>query len=133
MTQLYPARSNSANLGTKVGVTMALAMSICTPLQAQDTVVKGNVQRSDIVQQSVAYADLNLREQQSQLMLFSRVRKAANRVCDIVYRGQHPLAKFESRCTQRTYSDAKPQVDLAIANAQNGKQVAMSFTVARSR
>lgn len=120
-------------LSIRSGVALAMAMSIGTPLSAQDTVVEGKAQRSDLVQERVAYSDLNLREQPSQLILISRVKKAAGRVCNIIYRGEHPMVKFESRCPYKTYRDAKPQIDMAIANAQNGRQVAISFVVARSR
>lgn len=133
MTQIQTERPKIAHLLVKSGAIMALAISTATPLMAQDTIVQGKVQRSDLVQERVAYADLNLREQPSQLILISRVKKAATRVCRIIYQGEHPLALFESRCPYKTYSDAKPQIDLAIANARNGKQIAMSFVVARSR
>lgn len=133
MTQRLYIRSENPRLSIKIGTTIALAITIGMPLQAQETVVEGKVQRSDLIQERVAYNDLDLREQPNQLILISRVRKAAGRVCDIIYRGEHPMAKFESRCPQRTYINAKPQIDLAFANAQNGKQIAMSFVVARSR
>ncbi len=133
MTQIQTAHSNTTSLFIKFGATIALAMAVGTTLQAQDTVVEGNVQRSDVVQESVDYADLNLRDKQNQMVLISRVRKAAGRVCNILYRGRSAMEKFESRCPQRTYSDTKPQIDLAIASAHNGKQIAISFVVARSR
>ena len=132
MTQIQTEHSNTARLLFKLSATMALAISIGTSLQAQETVVKGNV-RSDLVQQRVATTGLNLSELPSQLILISRVKRASDRVCNIIHHGEHPMAKFESRCTQKIYSDAKPQIDLAIANAQTGKQVAISLVVARSR
>lgn len=133
MTNVQTDRPTIARLLVKFSATMTLAISIATPLQAQDTVVEGKFQQTDVVQERVAYADLNLREQPNQLILISRVKKAAKRVCNIIYRGEHPMAVFESRCPHKTYTDAKPQIESAIANAQNGKQVAMSFVVARSR
>ena len=133
MTQIKTERPHTAHLFIKFSAAMALAISTGTPLQAQDTVVEGKAQRSDLVQETVAYSDLNLREQPSQLILISRVKKAAGRVCSRIYHGEHPTVILESRCPYKTYSDAKPQIDLAIANAQNGKQVAISFVVARSR
>lgn len=111
----------------------ALALTTAAPLQAEVAVVKGNIDRSDLLQERVAYADLNLREQSNQLVLASRVRKASGKICDTIYRGQHPLAKFESRCLQNTYRSAKPQVDLAIANAHSGTQLAMNIVIVRSK
>ena len=133
MTHIQTERPQTARLLIKFGATMALAISTAIPLQAQDTVVEGKVQRSDVVERKVGYADLNLREQPNQLILISRVKKAAGEVCDILYRGEAPILKFHSRCPQTTYKNAKPQIDLAIANAQNGKRVAISLVVARSR
>lgn len=133
MTQLQTEWTGTARPLVKFGAVMAFAILFGAPMQAQDTIVEGKFQRSDLVQERVAYADLNLREQPNQLILASRVRKAANRVCDVIYRGQHPIVKIESRCPQKTYKDAKPQIDLAIANALNGKHVALNFVVARSR
>jgi UrcA family protein len=133
MTQKSTVRSNAAGKLIKFGATMAMAVLIGTPLQAQDTIVEGNVQRGEVVQERVAYSDLNLSEQPNQIILISRVRKAAGRVCNILYRGENPRVKFESRCPQKTYTNAKPQIDLAIANAQNGKRVAMTVVIARSR
>ena len=132
MAQAQMERPQSTRLFVKFGATAALAILLNTPLQAQETVVQGKVQRSDIIQERVAYADLNLREQPNQLILVSRVKKAANRVCNIIYQGEPPMEVFQSGCRRKTYSDAKPQIELAIANAQNGKQIAMSFVVARS-
>ena len=133
MTQVQTERPHIARLFIKIGATVALAISTATPVQAQDTVVQGKVQRSDVVQERVGYADLNLREQPNQLILIKRVKKAAMRVCNILYRAEGPMAVFESRCPHRTYHGAKPQIDLAIANSQNCRQVAISFVVSRNR
>ncbi len=117
----------------KSGAALAMAISIVMPLSAQDTVVEGKAQRSNTVEARVSYADLDLGNQQNQLLLVSRVRKAAVKLCDIVYHGYAPIEKFSSRCPQNTYRDAKPQIDLAIANAQNGSRVAINLVVARKR
>lgn len=116
----------------RAGIFIAL-VAFTAPLIAQDTVVEGASRRSNDVQQRVSYADLDLRNQSNQRMLITRVRQASNNVCDVVFRGESPIAKFTSRCPQRTYRDAKPQIDLAIANAQNGKRVAISLIVAAGR
>lgn len=133
MTLSKTERSKIATLSVKTGAAIALALAIGTPVQAQDTVVEGKYQPSALIQERVAYADLNLREEPGQLILVSRVKKAAGRVCDIIYRGQHPIMKFESRCSYKTFRDAKPQIDTAIANAENGRHVAMTLVVGRSR
>lgn len=132
MTLKQTVRTSSANRMTRAGIILTL-VAITAPLAAQDTIVEGSPRRSNDVQESVNYADLDLRNQSNQQMLISRVRQASNRVCDIVLRGESPMVKFTSHCPQRTYRDAKPQIDLAIANAQNGKRVAISFVVAASR
>lgn len=132
MTTKRKVRTNSANLSIRFGLAVAL-VATTTPLAAQDTIVEGLPQRINSIEERVAYGDLDLRNQNSQLMLISRVRQASDRVCDIVHQGEGPIVKFNSRCVQRTYKNAKPQIDLAIANARNGKQVAMSFVVAAGR
>lgn len=133
MAQKQNVRSNVARLSIKLGVSLALTIAICTPLAAQDTVVEGKAQRSGTIEERVGYADLNLRDQQNQTVLISRVKKAADRVCDVIYRSYSSIEKFNSRCPHKTYRDTKPQIDFAIANAQNGKRIATSLVVARSR
>lgn len=125
MTLVKINRRSAASISAKFGVVFALAISTATPLYAQDTIVQGKVKRSDVVEQRVRYSDLDLTNEQNQLVLVSRVKRAANKVCDIIYRGQHPLMKFESGCTHNTFQDAKPQIDLAIASAQSGTRVAI--------
>ena len=132
MTLNQTVRTNSANRTARAGIILTL-VAITTPLTAQDTIVEGSPRRSNDIQERVSYADLDLRNQSNQQMLISRVRQASNRVCDVVFRGQSAMVKFTSRCPQRIYRDAKPQIDFAIANAQNGKRVAISFVVAASR
>ena len=132
MTLRQTVRTSSANRIIRAGIILTL-VAITTPLAAQDTIVEGSPRRSNDIQERVSYVDLDLRDQSNQQMLISRVRQASNRVCDIVLRGQSPMMKFNSRCPQRTYQEAKPQINLAIANAQNGKRVAISFVVAASR
>ena len=132
MTLRQTVRTSSANRIIRAGIILTL-VATTTPLAAQDTIVEGSPRRSNNVQERVSYVDLDLRNQSNQQMLMSRVRQASNRVCDIVLRGQSPIAKFTNRCPQRTYREAKPQINLAIANAQNGKRVAISFVIAASR
>lgn len=89
-------------------------------------------QRDGLVQERVSYADLNLRFKENQQVLISRVKGASTRVCNILYDGNR-FGEFASRCPQVVYRNARPQINLAIANARNGKQVAMSFVIAPSR
>ncbi|MEP7350866.1 MAG: UrcA family protein [Sphingorhabdus sp.] len=121
---------NIAGLTIALGVTLAIVAALTAPLAAQDTIVEGAAQRGDYAEERVGYADLDLRDRSNQQMLVSRVRQASNKVCDIVYRNVSPMVKFNERCTHRSYRDARPQIDLAIANAQEGRRVAMSFVVA---
>lgn len=133
MTSVNNFRNRTAVRPVKIGALLLLAISATTPLFAQGTVVEGKAKSSNVVEERVPYSDLNLMHEQNQVILISRVKKAANKVCDIIYRGQHPMMKFESRCNQTTFRDAKPQIDLAIANAQNGTRVAIKISPPRSR
>jgi UrcA family protein len=111
---------------------MTMAMTATTPLFAQGTVVEGKAKRSDLIEQRVPYADLNLENRSNQLILISRVKRAVGKVCDIIYRGQSLMMKFDSGCTHEVYRNAKPQIDMAIANAGSGTRVAISLTAKRS-
>lgn len=133
MTGLNITGSAAAARSLKIGTILALAMSITAPVFAQDTIVEGKAKRSDVVERRVPYSDLNLTNPQNQQVLISRVRKAASKVCDIIYGGQSPMMKFETRCPQSVYREAKPQIDLAIANAQNGTRVAIRLSAPRNR
>ncbi len=133
MTGMKITVSAAATKALKIGTIFALAASITTPLFAQDTVVEGKAKRSDVVERRISYSDLDLTSSQNQLVLVSRVRKAASKVCDILYHGQSPMMKFETRCPQSVYREAKPQIDLAIANAGNGTRVAKPIDALSSR
>lgn len=131
LKQIVPI--SPVNRTIRAGIILTL-VAIPVPVAARETIVEGSPsQRSNLLQERVEYADLDLRNQSNQRMLMSRVRHASNRVCDIAFRGESPMVKFTSRCPQRIYRESKPQIDLAIANAQNGKRVAVSFVVAASR
>lgn len=132
MTLVQTTHNNLARRATSLGIAVAF-FAISTPLPAQDTVVEGTPQRNNLVQERVDYTDLDLRYHGNQMVLISRVRQASDRVCDIVYKGESPVVKFNGRCTQRAFRTAKPQIDVAIANALEGKRVAMSFVIAASR
>lgn len=124
-------RLRTGRLYTTLGCCITLAITATAPLFAQDTVVQGKVKRSDEVEQRVSYTDLDLENQSNQLILISRVKKAAGKVCDIIYQGQAPMMKFESGCTYEVYRNAKPQIDMAIANAGSGTRVAINLTAKR--
>lgn len=131
MTQMKNLRLRTGRFCITLGVCMAVAIVAAAPVLAQDTVVEGKAKRSDLIEQRVAYSDLNLQNQSNQLVLISRVKKAAGKVCDIIYSGQSPMMKFESGCTYQVYRNAKPQIDMAIANAGNGTHVAINLTAKR--
>ena len=133
MTSVKDFRSSALRLSLKSGALIALTVFTTPVLFAQGTVVQGKAHRSDVVEQKVHYSDLDLNSTQNQLVLVSRVKKAADKVCNIIYSGQSPMAKFESRCTQTVYREARPQIDLAIANANTGTRVAIALTSPRSR
>lgn len=133
MTLLKNTRSSAIRLSVKTLTMLALSLSTAPVLFAQDTVVQGKAQRSDVVEQRVRYYDLDLKDPHNQLVLVSRVKKAANKVCDIIYSGQAPMMKFESGCTQTVYRNAKPQIAMAIENAGNGTRVAITLTTVHSR
>ncbi|MES2781860.1 MAG: UrcA family protein [Pseudomonadota bacterium] len=132
MSQMKDICSNTVRLAVRSGALMAVAMVTAPALLAQDTVVEGKAQRSDVVEQRVGYSDLDLTNHQNQLILVSRVKKAVNKVCDILYSGHSPLMKFESGCMQTVYRNTKPQIALAIANADSGTRVAIRISPPRS-
>jgi UrcA family protein len=126
----------NSNAGRKtVGLTIAfgLTFAMMTALNAQDTVVEGRSQSQDIVEERVGFADLDLRDSGHQQMLVSRVRQASRNVCNIVYEDRPMAEKFYARCPQRSFRAARPQIDVAIANALNGRKVAMNFVVSAGR
>ena len=114
-----------------LGVCIAVAFTTTAPLFAQGTVVEGKAKRSDVIEKRVPYTDLNLENRSNQLVLISRVKKAAGKVCDIIHAGESLMMKFESGCTYEVYRNAKPQIDMAIANARSGTQVAINLTAKR--
>lgn len=132
MSQMKDICSNTVRLAVRSGALVAVAMVTAPALLAQDTVVEGKAQRSDVVEQRVGYSDLDLTNHQNQLILVSRVKKAVNKVCDILYSGHSPLMKFESGCMQTVYRNTKPQIALAIANADSGTRVAIRISPPRS-
>lgn len=132
MTQMFNLRLRTGRLYTTLGVFMTVAITAAGPLLAQGTVVQGKAQRSDLIERRVSYADLDLENQSNKLVLVSRVKKAARQVCDIIHSGEPVMMIFESGCTDEVYRNAKPQIDLAIANAGGGARVAINLTVKRS-
>lgn len=131
MTKVKNLRLRVGRLYTTLGVCVTVAITATAPLFAQGTVVQGKAQRSDLIERRVSYADLDLENQSNQLVLISRVKKAAGKVCDIIYEGHAPMMKFESGCTYEVYRNAKPQIDMAIANAGSGARVAINLTAKR--
>jgi len=132
MTQMKNLMPRTGRLYVTLGVCMTLALTATAPLFAQDTVVEGKAQRSNVIEERVPYTDLNLENRSNQLVLISRVKKAAGKVCDIIHRGETLMMKFESGCTYKVYRNAKPQIDMAIANAGSGTNVAINLTAKRS-
>lgn len=112
---------------------MTLAITATAPLFAQGTVVQGKAKRSDVIEKRVSFADLNLENKANQLVLISRVKKAAGEVCDIIHSGESLMMKFESGCTYEVYRNAKPQIAMAIATAGSGARVAINLSTTRSK
>jgi UrcA family protein len=126
------------NLISKFGLkittlSFVAAATMAAPLAAQDTLVKGRFIPKDQVQERVGFGDLDLREISNQKVLVSRVRQAARNVCDEVLKDELQEEKFYSRCPQTSFKNAKPQITRAIANAQNGRSVAMNLVVSAGR
>lgn len=133
MTQIKNLRQRSGRFYTTLGVCMTLAITATAPLFAQGTVVQGKAKRSDVIEKRVSYADLNLENKANQLVLISRVKKAAGEVCDIIHSGESLMMKFESGCTYDVYRNAKPQIAMAIATAGSGARVAINLSTKRSK
>jgi len=133
MTQIKNLRQRTGRFYTTLGVCMTMAFTATAPLFAQGTVVQGKAKRSDVIEQRVSYADLNLENRANQLVLISRVKKAAGKVCDKIYSGESPMMKFNSGCTYDVYRNAKPQIAMAFANAGTGARVAINLSTKRSK
>lgn len=133
MTPLRNTCSTALRQSAKSVTVLVLSLSTAQAVFAQDTVVQGKAHRTDVVEQRVRYSDLDLKYPHNQLVLVSRVKKAANKVCDVIYRGQAPMMKFESGCTQTVYRNAKPQIAMAINNAGSDTRVAIVLTTTRNR
>lgn len=131
MTQIKNLRLRPGRLYITLGVSITMAIAATTPLIAQDTVVEGKVKRSDVIERRVSYADLDLESQSNKLILISRVKKAAGKVCNIIHSGEPQMMILESGCTSEVYRNARPQIDLAIANAGSGRHVAINLTAKR--
>ena len=133
MTQIKNLTQRTGRFYTTLGVCMTMAITATAPLFAQGTVVQGKAKRSDVIEQRVYYADLNLENRANQLVLISRVKKAAGKVCDIIHSGESPMMKFDSGCTYDVYRNAKPQIAMAIASADSGARVAINLSTTRSK
>lgn len=102
-----------------------------SPLLAINTNVDDEASSSHEFNESVSFGDLRLEIPSNQMILVSRVKKAAGEICNKIYRGQAPMMKFQSRCPYYVYRSAKPQIDLAIANAGSGARVAINLIAKR--
>jgi UrcA family protein len=123
-----------SNFGCRIAsLAFIVAATISAPLAAQDTLVEGKIIPKDRAEERVGFADLDLRDYSGQQVLISRVKQAARNVCRVVLRDETPEAKAYSVCPRTSFKNAKPQIEKAIANAQDGRSVAMNFVVSAGR
>lgn len=106
------------------------AIAVCTgPAQAQnnhDTIIATGRHMSEVTQQSiiVRYSDLNLRDDAGAKKLGSRVRTAAEDVCNVEALQIPSLAAVSRSCFRTTLIHANQDVAYAIDRARSGQQVA---------
>jgi UrcA family protein len=78
---------------------------------------------SDPVTAEIAVADLDLSNPQDQARLDRRVESAARQICHSGLRASAARAG-ELRCIETVLASAKPQVEMALANARKEVRIA---------
>jgi UrcA family protein len=126
MTRLYP-RLAALALAASLAVTGATLASTGAPAYGADLVVSGAPTAR------IAYDDLNLRSEAGVRRLETRVRAAAERVCDVDAPATSTLRdRLDSRaCRDAAIAAAAPQVRRAVAGFGTGAPVAIALTLGR--
>jgi UrcA family protein len=110
---------------------MLTAALFSTSLAASEPLSVAGEPVQPVYQESVDFADLDLRQAAAQKTLTQRVQVAARKVC---FRNalSAPRLPMQGTCFAATYKSAKPGVDAAIRLALAGQvQTAMSLVVSR--
>lgn len=96
----------------------ALAAALLAAVPAAGHAAEGQFSRT------VGYGDLDLTTAEGAETLDKRIKRAANGVCrKVVARGRY-MPSLQSACWRRAYAEAKPMVEVAIADARSGSQLA---------
>ena len=114
-----------ARLGTAAAAAALTALLIPAAHAMDETIVEANVVRTTA---NISYADLNLAKAADVAELQARVRRAATNIC--IDRGTRDLARTMNglECRSTAIENAKPQIALAVANANN-QQLAENRTI----
>lgn len=108
------SRNSRITAAVLSGVTASLLVGATTTQAAQNrpVVVYGELQQANI--EHVAYGDLNLAASADRKTLFSRVGSAVRNVCNFDAVG---IASDYRTCARLAWKDARPQIDTALAKA----------------
>jgi UrcA family protein len=99
----------------------SIATGTAAGAQGRDVTVLAPTLPSDVLVQVVRYGDLNLSSPAGQARLESRVRSAVDNVCPAGFAIDLNAASQSNACKIAAYSDARSQMDQAIAQAGSGR------------
>jgi UrcA family protein len=118
-------RKMSASCSIATAAALALSAAPSSPASAKEVTVLRQLPDEDQLTQRVSYADLDLASASDVQRLTFRVRGAVSRVCAPL--DQRGTFAKHSDCTTYAWHGARPQMDRAIARAQ---QIASTGTSA---
>ena len=117
---------------SRVRLEASAAFLCCLPIGvavAQPTaVVTAPIDRE--FTERVSYADLDLATNDGRKMLFRRVRSAVKNVCSEMLGPATTYYQEHADCRRATWSDTRPQMNLALDEARNGSRQAKSGVAA---
>jgi UrcA family protein len=105
---------------TAVAITGTIVIA-ASPAMGRQPIVVSAPAPEDVITRHVSYADLNLAAATGQLALHRRVGSAITSLCREALSGYDTslaVAVGTRRCTDATWSDARPQIDRAVLRAQ---------------
>jgi UrcA family protein len=107
------------------------ASGVGSPAYGKGRPILVNAPPEDAVVRRVNYADLNLAQPSGQQALVSRVKFAVNDMCSTISNSYETAFKtIESRCTNASWDQARPQIDSAVMRAREIAQAGHSAILA---
>jgi UrcA family protein len=113
--------TNSRTIRNAVVIAAALAAASGAAAQTRDVTILAPTLPSDVLVQFVHYSDLNLASAAGQARLADRVRSAVDNVCPAGFALDLNAAAQSSACKVAAFTDARSQMDAAIAQARSGQ------------